>query len=88
MNDINNDFIQNQISNGKKYTLVVKKIGTKRDQSEEEANEIQEAHLKYLFTLKEKGLLLINGPVLDHPEIKGIGIYNLTDKNEVLELAW
>lgn len=87
MNYINNVYIQDKISKGKIYALVIKKTGPNRDQSEKEAEEIQKAHLSYLFTLKEKGLLLINGPVLDHPEIKGIGIYNSTDKKKIIELV-
>lgn len=87
MKDITNDYIEDQISRGKKYTLVIKKAGPIRDQSEKEVKEIQEAHLKHLFTLKEKGILLINGPVLNHPEIKGIGIYHSCDKDEVFDLA-
>lgn len=87
MNEITNDYIQDQITKGKMYTLVIKKIGPKRDQTEEDAEKIQEAHLKHLFTLKANGILLINGPVLDHPEIKGIGIFNSSRKEEVYKLA-
>ena len=87
MKHIPNKNIENQISKGKRYILVIKKTGPNRDQSEKEAEEIQEDHQKYLFTLKEKGILLINGPVLDDPGIKGIGIYNSADKKEVMELA-
>lgn len=67
--------------------LVLKKIGPKRDHTEEEANEIHAAHLMHLFTLKEQGIILINGPLLDHPEIKGISIFNSSNKEEVLALA-
>jgi uncharacterized protein YciI len=87
MKEITSDYIQEQIAKGKKYILVIKKIGPKRDQPEQEAEEIQQAHLRHLFTLKERGMLLINGPVLDHPEIKGIGIYNSSDRAEILALA-
>lgn len=87
MKDITTEYIQEQISKGKKYTLVIKRIGPKRDQPEKEAQEIQAAHLRHLFTLKEQGILLVNGPLLDHPEIKGIGIYNSSDKQEILDLA-
>jgi uncharacterized protein len=87
MKDITHEYIQAQISKGKKYILVLKKLGPNRDQPEDEAQEIHRAHLKHLFTLQEKGILLVNGPVLDHPEIKGIGIYNSSDKNEILKIA-
>lgn len=87
MSPITPSYIQDQISKGKKYTLVLKKIGPKRHHTEEEANEIHAAHLMHLFTLKEQGIILINGPVLDHPDIKGISIFNSSNKEEVLALA-
>lgn len=87
MKEITPSYIASKISKGKTYILVFKKVGPKRDQPEEEANQIQQAHLKHLFELKEKGIILINGPVLDHPEIKGISIFNSSDKDEVLTLA-
>ena len=87
MKEITPAYIRDQISKGKKYIIVFKKIGPRRGQTEEEANEIHQAHLMHLFTLKEQGIILLNGPVLDHPEIKGISIFNSSDKNEVPELA-
>jgi uncharacterized protein YciI len=87
MNPITPAYIQDQIAKGKKYVLVLKKIGPNREHSEEEANEIHAAHLMHLFTLKEQGIILINGPLFDHPEIKGISIFNSANKEEVLSLA-
>ncbi len=87
MQEITDEYIQQQIAKGKQYTLVVKKNGPRRNQSEQEVEAIQLAHLKHLFTLREQGILLINGPLPDHPEIRSIGIYNSTDKEEVMQLA-
>ena len=87
MKEITPSYIQSQITKGKKYVLVLKKIGPNRGHTEEEVNEIHAAHLMHLFTLKEQGIILINGPLLDHPEIKGISIFNSNNKEEVLALA-
>ena len=87
MKEVTPDFVQQQLAKGKKYTLVFKKLGPKRDHPDEEVEKIHAAHLRHLFELKEQGVILINGPVLDHPEIKGISIFNLDDKNEVMAIA-
>ncbi len=87
MQELTPSFIRSQISTGKKYTLVLKKVGPNRNQPEEEANEIHAAHLMHLFTLKEQGIILINGPLLDHTEIKGISIFASGNKEEVLAHA-
>src|ERR1043165_177802 len=87
MPEITTEYINEQLAKGKQYTLVIKKPGPKRHQTEHEVEEIQLAHQKRLFTLREDGMLLLNGPLLDHPEIKSIGIYNSTDKQKVFELA-
>ena len=50
MPPITPSYIKDQIAKGKKYVLVLKKIGPKRDHTEEEANEIHVAHLMQLFT--------------------------------------
>jgi uncharacterized protein YciI len=44
-------------------------------------------HLRYLFQLRAEGKLVINGPVLDDAELKGISIFNTTDKEEVRRLS-
>jgi uncharacterized protein len=81
------DFIKAQVAKGKKYTMVFLKVGPTRSQSEQEATDLQTAHLKYLFGLKQKGILVINGPVLDHETIRGVSIYNSANKDEVVALA-
>ena len=87
MSEITPEFIESEIAMGKKYTMVFLKKGPNRDHDEKTANEIQMAHLKHLFSLRQKGILLINGPILDDNEIRGVGIYNLVNKDEVLAIA-
>ena len=59
--------IQETVANGKGYTLVLLWKGPLRDQSEAEADRLQQEHLRHLFTLRNQGSLLLNGPVLDEP---------------------
>lgn len=87
MSTVTTSYIQEQIAKGKKYTMVLKKTGPRRDQPEEEVNAIHAAHLQHLFELKEAGIILINGPLLDHPDIKGISIFASGNKEEVLAIA-
>ena len=87
MDEITPEFIQSQIAKGRKYTMIFLKEGPNRSQSEEEADRIQQAHLRYLFGLRQKGLLVISGPLVTHPEIRGVGIYALEDMEEARRLA-
>jgi uncharacterized protein YciI len=44
-----------------------------------EADELQEAHLRFHRDLRERGLLAINGPVLDQPDgsLRGLCLYRV-----------
>lgn len=87
MSEITWEFIQSQIARGKKYVMVFLKEGPKRDQTEEESAHIQREHLKHLFGLRKKGVLVVNGPLLDHPVIRGVGIYAVSSKDEAVAYA-
>lgn len=84
---ITNEFVRQTIASGKKYCVRIYKAGPYRNQPEDEVQQIQTAHLRYLFHLRAEGKLVINGPVLDDPELKGISIFNTTDKDEVKRLS-
>jgi len=43
-------------------------------------------YLRHLFSLRAEGKLLVNGPVMDDSDLRGIGIFNITDKEEVKKL--
>ena len=80
---ITNEFVQQIIAKGKLYCLFLYKAGPNRNQPPEEAEAIQWAHLRYLFSLRAEGKLVINGPVTDDSDLAGVGIFNLTDVEEV-----
>jgi uncharacterized protein len=87
MTEITWEYIQAQIRTGRKYVMVFLVEGPKRDQPKEEAERIQREHQKHLFTLRQRGKLVVNGPLLDHPRIRGVSIYAVTDKGEAMALA-
>ncbi|HET8580664.1 MAG TPA: YciI family protein [Nitrospiraceae bacterium] len=84
---VTDEFIQKTIASGKEYCLRIYKAGPCRNQPNDEVEQIQAAHLRYLFQLRAEGKLVINGPVLDDPELKGISIFDTTDKEEVKRLS-
>lgn len=81
--EITDEFMQQTLAKGKQYLLVLYKKGGGVAFSKEEADKIQWEHLRYLFGLRAERKLLLNGPVSDHPDFTGIGIFNSTDKEEV-----
>jgi uncharacterized protein YciI len=75
------------IASGRQYCARVFRAGPNRDQPPAEADQIQMEHLRYLCQLHAKGKLLINGPVIDDPELTGISIFNTSDREEVKRLS-
>ena len=85
--EITDEIVRGNVAKGKQYCVRIFKVGPNRDQSQAEAEQIQREHLRYLFNLKSEGVLLINGPVIDDPVLKGVSIFNTTDKEEVKNLS-
>lgn len=86
INRITNDFIKNEVSKGKLYTLVFLKTGPNRNQNKEEEDKIQMEHLRYMFKLRADRKLILNGPLTGDSDIRGICIYDITDINEVKKI--
>jgi uncharacterized protein YciI len=59
------------------YFIAFLKRGPNREQNEEEANKLQEAHLAHLGKMYELGYADISGPFGDDGDIRGITIYNV-----------
>lgn len=59
------------------YFMAFLKSGPNRDQSEEEAAKLQEAHLAHLGRMYEEGYADISGPFGDDGELRGITVYNV-----------
>lgn len=85
--EITDEFIQKKIASGKQYCVRLYKTGPNRNQPPGEAKKIQMEHLRYLMQLRAEGKLLISGPVIEDPELKGVGIFNTADIEEVKRLS-
>jgi uncharacterized protein len=83
---ITDDEIKRIIGTGKPYIMVLLKTGPKRDQDAGTSAKIQQEHLRHLLTLRAKGKLLVNGPILDDSTLRGVSIYDSTNKEEISEL--
>ena len=58
------------------YFIAFLKSGPNRNQSEEEAAKLQEAHLNHLQRMYDEGYADISGPFGDDGDIRGITIYS------------
>ncbi|HYM20864.1 MAG TPA: YciI family protein [Candidatus Kapabacteria bacterium] len=82
--EITNEFVREQITKGKKYSLVFLIEGPNyKTYPPDKLEENHWAHLRYLFSLKEQGKLLVNGPMMDAGKIHGMSIYDSANKDEV-----
>lgn len=85
--EVTAEFIQKRIASGKQYCVRLYKAGPNRNHPPDEAEQIQMEHIRYLFQLRAEGKLLITGPIIDDPELKGISIFKTTDTEEVKRLS-
>lgn len=84
---ITDEFVRKKVATGKRYVLRIFKVGPDRNQPPAEAERIQKEHLRYIFQLHAEGKLLINGPIVDDPVLKGISIFNTADMEQVKRLS-
>ncbi len=52
-----------------------------------EVEQLQMAHLAYGHKLRESGKLILNGPVLDNGELRGVGIFRVSSLEEAHALS-
>jgi uncharacterized protein YciI len=71
----------------KKYVMAFLKAGPNRSQSQEEAAQLQKAHLDNITRMAEKGNLLVAGPFLDGGDVRGIYIFNVETVEEAKALT-
>ena len=64
------------------FWLLLLKRGPIRDQSPAEADLIQAAHLRHLFTLRKRGQLRLFGPVDGAGALRGIGVLTVPTREE------
>jgi uncharacterized protein len=71
----------------KTYVMAFLKAGPNRPKDSVARAELQKAHLKNITRLTAEGKLIVAGPFLDDPPIKGIFIFNVTTIEEAKKLA-
>ena len=75
--------IEAKIKTGKKYILGIAIKGESRNQPEEVVEQLQKEHLRFLYDLRQKGILLIGGPILhEGTQMNGMCILALESKSE------
>lgn len=79
------DSVMAKVAKGKIYTLVFLKSGKKIPQKTQAAQQMQIAHLTHLFTLEQQGKISIFGPVTNDPKLRGIIVFNTTNKEKIME---
>lgn len=84
--NITPEYVMQQVQGGKQYLLGILKDGPTPIQDEAERKQTQMQHLQFLFSQKEKGVILLVGPVYDEVDMAGIVIINSTDKEAMKAL--
>ena len=69
------------------YVVAFLKRGPNQDQSEQEAMDLQKAHLANIHRLLDEGKLLLAGPFMDDGDVRGIYIFDVTTVDEARELT-
>ena len=83
---ITDQYVQHTISSGRQFVIAILKAGPNQSIQEDSLEDEQMDHLKYLFTLREKGKLPIFGPFYNSGDLRGFCIFNTTSEAEVKEL--
>jgi uncharacterized protein YciI len=83
---VTDEYVQHEIGKGKQYLIVFLKSVNQPGISEDSLADEQEQHLKYLFTLKEKGKLPVFGPFFNSGDLEGLCIFNSENTEEVKRL--
>nr|WP_294859013.1 YciI family protein [uncultured Fluviicola sp.] len=69
------------------YVIAFLKRGPNQDQSEEEVNRLQRAHMDNIGKLAEQRKLVVAGPFMDDTELRGIYIFDVETVEEAEELT-
>lgn len=69
------------------YVMAFLKSGPNRDQTPEEAEKLQAAHMANIGRLADEGVLVLAGPFLDGGDLRGIYIFAVESVEEARELT-
>ena len=79
-------WIMQKVSTGKPFTLLLLLAGKEAPADKEQSTALQMGHLAHLFTLEQEGHISIFGPVNNDARLKGIIVFNTTDKELIHKL--
>lgn len=71
----------------KTYYMVFLKKGPNRTQDSATAAKIQEGHMTHLNKMADAGKMDLAGPYMEDGDIRGICVYNVSSKEEAINLA-
>lgn len=77
------DSVMAKIAKGKMYTLVFLKSGKEIPHKTQAAQQMQIEHLTHLFSMEQQGKISIFGPVMNDIKLRGIIVFNSTDKEYI-----
>ena len=77
------DSVMAKVAKGKPYTLVFLKAGKNIPTKSQSAQQMQVNHLVNLFQMEQEGKISIFGPVTNDPKLRGIIVFNSTDKEYI-----
>lgn len=83
---ISPDSIMQKVATGRPYTVLFLIAAKNAPEDKDLANSLQMGHLAHLFTLEQQGHISIFGPVINNARLKGITVFNTTDKEQIKAL--
>lgn len=75
-----------KVATGKPFTIMLLIAGKEEALDKERADALQIGHLTHLFTLEQEGHISIFGPVLNDARLRGVIVFNTTDKDKINRL--
>ena len=75
--------IMQKVSTGKPFTALFLIAGKPAPEDEKLANQLQLEHLAHLFSLEAEGKSCVFGPMINDERMKGIIIFNTTNKDDI-----
>ena len=71
----------------KQYVMAFLKKGPNQNQSPEEVQRLQRAHMENIGKLAEQRILIVSGPFMDDTELRGVYIFDVNSVEEAEELT-
>lgn len=83
---ISPDWIMQKVATGKPFTLLFLIAAKDAPEDEALADRLQMGHLAHLFNLEQQGAISIFGPVINDARLRGMVVFNTTDKEQIKAL--